>query len=99
MLSKIPDERLQRSLIESLAHPVKRRAQVVHEFLVRERAAHVSGQFACLGDVRVTGFHPQEVGVGGELACALGGSGEAGAIVVESFAGPGAIAGPDDGGL
>ena len=99
MLSKIPDKRLQRSLVESLAHPVERRTQVVDEFLARELAAHFSGQLSRLGDVRVTSFHPQEVGVGCELACALGGGREAGAVVVESFAGAGAVAGPDDGGL
>lgn len=99
MLSKIPDKRLKRSLIESLAHPVKRRAQVVDEFLARELAAYFSGQLACLGDVRVAGFHPQEVSVGCELACTLGGGREAGAVMVESFAGAGAIAGPNDGGL
>lgn len=99
MLSKIPNERLERSFVESLTHPVERRAQVIDKFLARELAAHFSGQLARLGDVRIAGFHPQEVGVGCELACALGGGGEAGAVVVESFAGAGAVAGPDDGGL
>lgn len=99
MLSKIPNERLERSLIESLTHPVERRAQVVDKFLTRKLAAHFSSQLARLGDVRVAGFHPQEVGIGCELTCALGCGGEAGAVVVESFAGAGAVAGPDDGGF
>lgn len=99
MLSKIPDKRLEGSLVKSLTHPVERRTQVVDEFLARRRASHVACQFAGLGDIRVTGLHPQEVGVGCEFPRAFGGSREACAVVVESFTGSGAVAGPDDGGL
>lgn len=99
MLRKIPDKRLERSLVESLTHPVERRTQVVDELLARRRASHVACQFGSLGDVRVAGFHPQEVGVGCEFPRALGGGREACAVVVESFTGPGAVARPDNGDL
>lgn len=82
-----------------MAHPVKRRAQVVDQFLARGCAAHVCGQFSGLSNVRVSGFHPQEVGIGRKFPGALGGGGEACAVVVEAFTGSGAVAGPDNGSL
>lgn len=99
MLRKIPDERLQSLLSEALTHPVERRAQVVHQLLAREGTADLAGQLARLGDVGIARLHPQEVGVGGELAGALGGGRETRLVVVEAFAGARAVAGPDDGRL
>ena len=99
MLRKIPDEGLQSLLSEALTHPVERRAQVVHQLLAREGTADLAGQLARLGDVGIARLHPQEVGVGGELAGALGGGRETRLVVVEAFAGARAVAGPDDGRL
>lgn len=92
VLGDVPDERLQRLLVEALGHPVERGAEVVDQFL----AGVLGTDFACerggFLDVRVTGLNPEEVGVRGEFFGALGGCGEAGAVVVEALAGAWAVA-------
>lgn len=82
-----------------MAHPVEGRAQVIDQLLAGEGGAHFASQFGGLGYVRIAGLDPQKVRVGSEFASSLGGGGEAGTVVVESFTGPGDIAGPDDRGL
>jgi hypothetical protein len=57
---------------------------------------HLGGEIACLLDIGVASLHPEEIGVWGELLGALGRCGEAGAVVVVSFTGAGAVARPDD---
>lgn len=93
---QIPDKRFQRSFVKSLAHPVERRAEVVHELLARVNGVHIAGQFAGLGNIRVAGLNPQEVAVRSKFLSALCGSGEASAVVVESFTSARDVARPDN---
>lgn len=79
-----------------MAHPVERRAEVVHELLARVNGVHIASQFAGLGDIRIAGLNPQEVAVRSEFLSALCGGGEASAVVVESFTSAWAVAGPDN---
>lgn len=99
MLRKIPNKRSERGLVEALAHPVKRRAEVIHEFLARVGGADFVCERGCLFDIGVARLNPEEVGVGPEFLGALGCSGEAGAVVVETFPGTGNVAGPGHGGF
>lgn len=58
MLGKIPDEGLKTLLIKSLAHPVERRTEVVHQFLAGERASNLSSKSRSFLDIGVTGLNP-----------------------------------------
>lgn len=99
MLSKVPDERLERRLVEALAHPVERRAEVVDQLLAGELLSHVSRQLGGLGDVGVSSLNPQKIGVRSELLCPLRSGGEARAVVVVSFTGAGNVTRPENGSL
>lgn len=99
MLSKVPNERLQGFFGESLTHPVERWAEIVYELLTRVRGAHFLGKRAGLHNVGFTSLDPEQIGEGSELLSALSCGGESGIVVVESFAGPGAVARPDNRGF
>jgi hypothetical protein len=99
LLGNIPNERLQRGLIESLSHPVERRAEVVDKLLAGVCCAHFASQFSGLLDIRITGLNPKEIGVGSELLGALGRSRESCTVVVEAFASTRAVTRPDNGRL
>lgn len=99
MLGNVPDERLQRRFIKALGHPVERRAEVVHKLLARVLGTNLAGQCACLLDVGIAGLDPEKICVGSEFLGTLGRSREPGTIVVEAFAGTGAVPGPNHGRL
>jgi len=97
-LRQIPYKTLQRLLREAVRHPVERRTQVVHQLLPRILLPDRVREAGCRLDVWIARLDPQQVGVGGELQGALGGGGDAGAVVVEAFAGARAVPVEGDGG-
>lgn len=99
MFSKIPDKRLETCFIEALAHPVERRTEVVYQFLAGERLSDFVCEACSLGHIGSGGLEPEEIRVGRKCEGALGRGGEAGAVMVESFAGAWDIAGPAHGAL
>ena len=91
MFSQVPDKRLQRCLIEALAHPVERRTEVVYKFLTGILLPYFSGETCSLFDVRISSLKPEEVSIWRKFDGSLGRSWYSGTIMIVAFSSPGSI--------
>ena len=63
MLCQIPDERLQRDLVETVAHPIERRTQIVHKHLSWVLASDLRGKACSFFDTRLRCLEPEKIGI------------------------------------
>mgnify|MGYP000897059762 CR=1 FL=1 len=99
MLSKVPDERLERGLVEALGHPVERRAEVVDQLLSRILRSHVCRQLGGFFNIWIPRLNPQKISVRGKLLGSLRSGREARAVVIVTFPGARDVARPENGSL
>ena len=97
MLSKVPYERFQRRLIETLAHPVERRAEIIYELLPRILGSDVSGKSASFGNTGIGRLEPEQISIRSKLDGPFRGGWEASSVVVEAFASSRGVPGEEDG--
>ena len=97
MLSKIPYERFQRRLIETLAHPVERRAEIVYKLLPRILGSDVSSKSPSFLNTGIGRLEPEQISIRSKLDGPFRGGLEASLVVVEAFASSRDIPGEGDG--
>lgn len=88
MFCKVPYERLQRLFVKSLAHPVKRRAEIIHQLFARGSRPDLSSKSTRFLYTWIGRLEPQQISKRGKFDGSLGRSWQSCCIVVESFSSP-----------